>query len=197
MQLNTRLNTRCGMLVAALASIGMAGLGLGTSVTARAQQPDTSAGASGSAGTSADTGSSAPHIHHSPSNVGTVAAARSPLLSATVHATHELHLTTDQQAQIKMILRNAQEQERVNNTVAKPDMTVLGDPTNPGYSAAIQALKTNAANRVQHESDLQTQVVNVLTPEQKAKLPSVLASLQAAHQAHRAAAAEHNAGGLR
>jgi Spy/CpxP family protein refolding chaperone len=178
------LNRHCGILVAALASIGM-----GTAETAFAQS-DTSA---------TSPPSTEPQHHHVPPHAGmtAVAEARSPLLAATVHATHELNLTADQKAQIRMILRTAQEQERVHMQAANPGMAVLGDPSNPGYSAAIQAMKTNATNRIQQESDFQAQVVNVLTPEQKAKLPNVLASLQAKQEAHRAASAEHPPSGLR
>lgn len=174
------VNKHCGMLVATLASIGM-----GTAVTAFAQS-DTSANSSPST-----------DAHHQNAGKSAGAEPRSMLLGMTVHAADELNLTTEQKAQIKKILRTAQEQERVNMQAAHPGMEVLGDPSNPGYSAAIQALKTNATNRIQQESDFQAQVVNVLTPEQKAKLPGVLASMQAKHEAHRAASAEHRASGLR
>jgi Spy/CpxP family protein refolding chaperone len=176
-----KLNRRCGMLLASLASIGV-----GTAVSAFAQ-PETSPGTAPGTDTQ----------HRVAPRTRMTAEPRTMLLHLTVHAAEELHLTAEQKGQIRMIMRNAQEQERVNRSTTRPDIAVLGDPTNPGYSAAIQALKTNATNRVQQESDFQTQVVNVLTPEQKTKLPTVLASMQAKAEAHRAASAEHPAGSLR
>jgi Spy/CpxP family protein refolding chaperone len=179
-----KLNRRSGMLLAVLASIGM-----GTAVTGFAQtaSPDTSAAPSGTE-------------HHGAATAthGQMVIVRSMLLNTTLRATRQLNLTAAQKSQIKTILQTAHTQERTDTQAAShPDMAVLGDPSNPGYSAAIQSLKTNATNRIQMESDVQGQIVNVLTPEQKAKLPGVLASIQAKQEAHRTAAASEHTGSMR
>jgi Spy/CpxP family protein refolding chaperone len=178
-----KLNKRCGMLVAALASIGMG------SAVVFAQSSDTTTGTgTGTTGTHhhADKSSTQAHeggMHGHPMLVG-----------ATLRATRQLNLTAAQKTQIKTIMDNAHQQAKANMAEHTPDMSVLGDPSNPGYSAAIQQMKTSAANRIQQESDVQSQIVNVLTPEQKAKLPTVLASMQTKHEAHRAAAGEQHSG---
>jgi Spy/CpxP family protein refolding chaperone len=165
------------MLLVALASIGM-----GTAMTALAQS---------NTETTSPTPAAPASSHHQASAHGHEMGAgpHSILVGTTLKATHHLNLTADQKSQIKTILHNAHEQERAQG--AAPDMAVLGDPTNPGYNAALQSLKTNAAGHIQQESDVQSQIVNVLTPEQKAKLPTVLASMKAKHEAHRTASAEH------
>lgn len=185
-----KLNRRCGMLLAVLASIGM-----GTAVSAYAQSDTASSSASGTSGMHHGT-------HHHRAGPGArrqgAMMGHSMLLGTTLRATRQLHLTAAQKSRIRTILHNAHEQERSSmQSGGRPDMAVLGDPTNPGYSAAIASLKTNAANRIQMESDLQGQIVNVLTPEQKAKLPDVLASLQAKHEARHMAAERRSAGSLR
>jgi Spy/CpxP family protein refolding chaperone len=47
---------------------------------------------------------------------------------------------------------------------------------------AVQTAKTNAANRVQRRSELYVQIYALLTPEQKAALPAILASEDAKMQ---------------
>jgi Spy/CpxP family protein refolding chaperone len=111
------------------------------------------------------------------------------LLGLTLRAAKQLNLTADQQASIKSILSNAHAQAKAaraagNNGV---DITVLGNPGDPNYATALQSAKTLAANRVQTESELQGQIYNVLTPQQKAQLPTVLASMKAKAEARRAA----------
>jgi len=182
-----KLNKRCGMLVAALASIGM-----GSAVTVFAQTSDT---------TGTGTGTATTGTHHekaeksgAQAREGRTAMGHPMLVGATLRATRQLNLTAAQKSQIKTIMENAHQQAKANMEEHPADMSVLGDPSNPGYSAAIQQMKTSAANRIQQESDTQSQIVNVLTPEQKAKLPTVLASMQSKREAHRAAAGDQHSG---
>lgn len=189
-----KLNRRCGMLVAALASIGM---GTAVSVYAQTESP-TTGGATTTAPEKGEKGEKGTMMHRGGGGARErgAMAGHPMILGATLRATRQLNLTAAQKAQIKTIMENAHQQARANME-SRPDMAVLGDPSNPGYSAAIQAMKTNAANRIQQESDTQAQIVNVLTPEQKAKLPHALASLQSKHEARRAAAEEQRQGGMR
>ena len=102
------------------------------------------------------------------------------LLGMTLRATKQLNLTAEQQASIKTILSNARAQAKADRA-SEPavDMTVLGNPGDPNYASALQNAKTLAANRLQRQSQLQAQIYDVLTAEQKAQLPTVLASLKA------------------
>ena len=102
------------------------------------------------------------------------------LLGLTLRATKQLNLTAEQQASIKSILSNARTQAQAARAAAAPmDMTVLGNPGDPNYATALQGAKTLASNRIQTQSELQGQIYNVLTAQQKAQLPTVLASMKA------------------
>ncbi len=111
------------------------------------------------------------------------------LLGLTLHATKQLNLTAEQQASIKSILSNARAQAKAAHASGQStvDITVLGNPGDPNYATALQSAKNLAASRIQAESELQGQIYNVLTPEQKARLPTVLAAMKAQHEQHRAA----------
>jgi Spy/CpxP family protein refolding chaperone len=103
------------------------------------------------------------------------------MLGTTLRATKQLNLTADQEASIKSILANAHAQMKAERASgqAPVDMSVLGNPGDPNYANALQSAKTLAANRIQQESELQGQIYNVLTAQQKAQLPTVLASMKA------------------
>jgi Spy/CpxP family protein refolding chaperone len=122
------------------------------------------------------------------------------LLGVTLRATKQLNLTAEQQASIKTILSNAHAQAKAARASGQSlDMTVLGNPGDPNYATALQSAKTFAANRIQTESELQGQIYNVLTAQQKAQLPAVLATMKAQAAQRRAAweqshAANDNAG---
>ncbi len=117
------------------------------------------------------------------------------LLRITLHAVNQLNLTDEQQASIKTILSNAHAQMKAAHAAGNTtiDIAVLGNPGDPNYATALQSAKSAAANRIQTESELQGQIYNVLTPEQKAQLPTVLASMKAKAEARRAAWQEKHA----
>lgn len=173
-----KLNRRSGMLVVALASIGM---GMGTALTVLAQDASSSSS------------SSAPAHHHHGHFRGRRFGPGSMLLGMTLRAAHQLNLTADQKAQIKTILQTARSQARANAQAGSIDIAVLGNPADPNYATELETLKSNAANRIQEESELQSQIYNVLTAQQKEQLPTVLASIKAKQAARRAAwAAQHS-----
>jgi len=161
-----KLNRNVGLLVLAMASIG-AGGAVGTA-NAQAPAPATTA-----------TAPMRGHMwqrHHG-----------GMLLGMTLRATRQLNLTAEQKASIKSILANAHAQMKAARASgqAPVDMSVLGNPGDANYATALQSAKTLAANRIQQESELQGQIYNVLTAQQKAQLPTVLASMKAqAEQRH-------------
>jgi Spy/CpxP family protein refolding chaperone len=110
------------------------------------------------------------------------------LVGMMLHATRQLNLTADQQASIKSILSNARAQHKAAAaTGGSPvDMTTLANPGDPNYATALQSAKAAAEARFQSQVDLQSQIYNVLTADQKAKLPQVLADMKAKAQARRA-----------
>jgi len=109
------------------------------------------------------------------------------MVGMTLRATKQLNLTAEQQASIKSIMANARAQMKAAHASGQAplDMSVLGNPGDANYATALQSAKTLAASRIQQESELQGQIYNVLTAQQKAQLPTVLASMKAqAEQRH-------------
>jgi protein CpxP len=164
-----KLNRHVSLWVLAIASIGTAaGIASAQSTTST---PSTSAT------TTAPAGGHRWHGHRG-----------GFLLGMTLRATKQLNLTADQQASIKQILSTAHAQAKAAHAAgqAPVDMTVLANPGDPNYATALQSAKTLAANRIQSESEIQGQIYNVLTAQQKAQLPTILASMKAEAEQRRA-----------
>jgi Spy/CpxP family protein refolding chaperone len=116
------------------------------------------------------------------------------LVGAMLHATRQLNLTAEQQQTIKGILSAAKAQHEQAGAAAM-DLSVLANPGDPNYATAVQSAKSRLAARLQTEIELQGQIYNVLTAEQKAQLPQVLASMKAKAQQRRAAWQQQHAAG--
>jgi Spy/CpxP family protein refolding chaperone len=101
-------------------------------------------------------------------------------------ALKQLNLSDDQKQQIKSLLGAARQSAR---SQAAADLSALANPADPNYASALQGVKDRAAARIQQWSDVQLQIFNVLTPEQKAQLPQVISAMQARAAQRRAAAA--------
>jgi Spy/CpxP family protein refolding chaperone len=114
------------------------------------------------------------------------------LVGVMLRATRQLNLTSDQQASIKNILSTARSQHQANAGTAGVNLTALANPGDPNYAAALQNAKTAAANRFQSQVELQGQIYNVLTADQKAKLPQVLADMKSKAEQRRAARSQQN-----
>jgi Spy/CpxP family protein refolding chaperone len=164
-----KLNRNVGLLVLAIASIG----GAAGIVSA---QTSSSSSSSSTATTTAHTG----HKWHHHGGF---------MLGMTLRATKQLNLTADQQASIKSILSTARAQAKAAHAAngSTVDMTVLANPGDPNYATALQNAKSLASTRIQNESEIQGQIYNVLTADQKAQLPTVLAAMKAKAAARRAA----------
>src|SRR6266702_7116806 len=167
-----KLNRTLGLLLVATATVG-------TGAAVAAAAISTSAVAS----TAPSTASAVPvpggrhwHLRHGGMLVGVM-----------LRATRQLNLTQEQQAAIKGILSNARAQHQAAAGTGRPDLMTLANPGDPNYAAALQNAKTAAANRFQSEVELQGQIYNVLTADQKAKLPQVLADMKSKAEQRRAA----------
>jgi Spy/CpxP family protein refolding chaperone len=168
-----KLNRNVGLLAVAIASLsGAAGIAYAQSTTSSSTTATTTAPAEAHG-----------KWHHRGGGF---------LLGMTLRATKQLNLTADQQASIKQILSTARAQAKAARAAGPAvDMTVLGNPGDPNYATALQSAKSLASTRIQNESEIQAQIYNVLTAEQKAQLPTVLASLKA-QAAQRRATWEQN-----
>jgi Spy/CpxP family protein refolding chaperone len=109
------------------------------------------------------------------------------LVGVMLRATHQLNLTAEQQATIEGILSSARAQHAAAADTASVDLLTLANPGDPNYATALQNAKTAAAARLQKQVELQSQIYNVLTPDQKAKLPQVLADMKTKAEQRRAA----------
>jgi Spy/CpxP family protein refolding chaperone len=171
-----KFNRNVGLLVLAMASLGtVAGI-----ANAQTTTPSTT-----TTTTAPETGHKW-HRHHG-----------GFLLGMTLRATKQLNLTADQQASIKTILSTARAQAKAAHAAGTSpiDMTVLGNPGDANYATALQSAKSLASTRIQNESELQGQIYNVLTAQQKAQLPTVLAAMKAQAAQRRAAWEQKHATG--
>jgi Spy/CpxP family protein refolding chaperone len=173
-----KFNRNVGLLVLAVAS-------LGTAAGVASAQTTTTPSTTTTTTTAPATGHEW-HRHHG-----------GFMLGMTLRATKQLNLTADQQASIKSILSTARAQAKAAHAsgTSPIDMTVLGNPGDANYATALQSAKTLASTRIQNQSELQGQIYNVLTAQQKAQLPTVLASMKAQAAQRRAAWEQKHATG--
>jgi Spy/CpxP family protein refolding chaperone len=116
-------------------------------------------------------------------------------VGSLLRATRQLNLTPDQQTSIKGIMASTRHTHQAGTQAQQPGMTVLGNPGDPGFAAAVQSAQAAAAGRIQKESALAGQIYAVLNSAQRQELPVVLATIQAKEQARRVSwAAKHNSG---
>jgi hypothetical protein len=119
----------------------------------------------------------------------------SPLVGSLLRATRQLGLTPAEQTSIKSILSSARPTHQPGAAPQGPGITVLGNPGDPNYLAAVQSAEANATAQIQKESVIAGQIYAALTPEHQKALPGVLASMQAKEEARRAAWASKRATG--
>jgi Spy/CpxP family protein refolding chaperone len=163
-----KLNRTLGLLLVATGAVGA-----GAAVAAAAT---TSTAPATAAATAPAPGGK--HWHHRRGGM---------LVGVMLRATRQLNLTPDQQTTIKGILSNARAQHQADAGSAGVDLVTLANPGDPNYTAALQNAKAAAATRFQKQVDLQGQIYNVLTADQKAKLPQVLADMKSKVEQRRAA----------
>jgi Spy/CpxP family protein refolding chaperone len=95
---------------------------------------------------------------------------RSPFLMAV----HQLGLTDQQKQQIHAVIEKSAEQAKANFGSHKGQFQGLMNPGDPNYASAVQAAKDAATARIDQMSQDNTAIYNLLTEDQKAKLPQVL-----------------------
>ena len=172
-----KLNRTLGLALVATATVG-AGAAVAAAATTSTTAATTAATAPAAGGG---------HRHHRHGGM---------LVGVMLRATRQLNLTSEQQTTIKGILSSARAQHKAAAGAGSVDLMTLANPGDPNYAAALQNAKAAAANRLQSQVDLQSQIYNVLTADQKAKLPQVLADMKTKAQQRRAAwLQQHEAGG--
>jgi Spy/CpxP family protein refolding chaperone len=164
-----KLNRTLSLLLVATATVGTGAAVAAASTTTTPSATTTTAPAPGGK-----------HWHHGIRGGGM-------FVGVMLRATRQLNLTADQEASIESILSNARAQRQADAGTAPIDMMTLANPGDPNYATALQSAKAAAATRLQNEVQVQGQIYNVLTADQKAKLPQVLADMKSKFEARRAA----------
>lgn len=99
------------------------------------------------------------------------------LVGILLRQVRQLDLSSAQRQQMRQLLSTAMHDRR-SQARSHLDVVVLGDPGNPGYARAIERAKTRAAQRIDNQSKLATQVYHILTPVQRKQLATLLAADQ-------------------
>lgn len=107
------------------------------------------------------------------------------LIGVMLRATRQLDLTPQQQDSIRTILSSARAQHQAG-AAERPDLAALANPGDPNHAAAIQSARAAAAARFQSELDVQQQIYDVLSADQKARLPQVLSEMESKARERRA-----------
>ena len=90
----------------------------------------------------------------------------------------QLNLTAEQTAQIRSITDQAKPQLQAVHQSGRANREQLDitPPTDPGYAGLVAFAKSNAAEQIQLTSDLWAQVYAKLTPDQRARIPGIVAA---------------------
>jgi Spy/CpxP family protein refolding chaperone len=103
------------------------------------------------------------------------------------HILRQLDLTTEQKTKVESIDGAARPQMESLAKSTRENMVQLmsTSPQDPGYAALEENAKSNALAHIKLISDTQTQIYAVLTPEQQAKIPAIVAAEKAKWEAAR------------
>jgi len=115
------------------------------------------------------------HIHHS--------SRQHPFMRVLRH----LNLTADQKTMIHAIVEESLPRMESLGKSTRDNMAQLMTiaPSDPAYAALLSAAKDNAAAHIQLISETQSHIYAVLTPEQQAKIPEIVAAMQAKRETAR------------
>lgn len=99
----------------------------------------------------------------------------------------QLDLTAEQKTQIRATFDQAKPQlqaARESGRANRDQLNVM-PPTDPAYAGLLTFAKSNAADQIQLMSDLWTQVYAQLTPDQRARIPGIVAAERTERDARR------------
>lgn len=99
----------------------------------------------------------------------------------------QLDLTAEQKAQVKAIFVSAKPQLQAvrESGRANREQLEVTPPTDAGYAGLVATAKTNAGEKIQLMSDLWVQVYATLTPEQRDRVPGIVAAQRAERRGQR------------
>jgi Spy/CpxP family protein refolding chaperone len=97
------------------------------------------------------------------------------------HLLHKLNLSTQQKSEIRaLVAQNRSARSALMNSVRANHAALEStSPSDSGYAGVVATAQANASAAVQARAELWTQIYGVLTPDQKAQIPSIVAAQQA------------------
>lgn len=103
------------------------------------------------------------------------------------HLVEQLDLSADQKARIGAMVERMRPRMQALHQSGRATREQLASlpPTDPAYASAVAQAKTQAAEWIDVTSDLWAQVYGVLTPEQRARIPDLLAAEREKREARR------------
>jgi Spy/CpxP family protein refolding chaperone len=97
---------------------------------------------------------------------------------------HQLNLTDEQRTQIKDIIARSDAQAKQEWSQHKDELSGLMNPGDPNYAGAVKAAEDAAVAHIEKRSQDNLAIYNLLTAEQKAKLPQVIEHMKQRMQEH-------------
>ena len=99
----------------------------------------------------------------------------------------QLDLTAEQKIQIRALFDQAKPQLEAAHESgrANREQLVVTPPTDPTYAGQLAFAKSNAAEQIQLMSDLWSQIYAKLTPDQRARIPGIVATDRTKRDARR------------
>jgi Spy/CpxP family protein refolding chaperone len=108
----------------------------------------------------------------------------------------QLSLTAEQKTQIHAIVDQAKPQMQAvhESGRANREQLAVTPPTDAAYAGLLASAKSNAAEQIQLMSDLWTQIYAKLTPEQRGRIPGLVAAERAERDARKESWKEQHSG---
>ena len=107
--------------------------------------------------------------------------------SALISTLKQLNLTAEQQQSVHSVFQSKADEHKAMSAQRRANREALAStlPDDSKYPGLIKERKRLAAASIQQQSETEIQIYAVLTPEQKAQIPQLLAERKARWEQHR------------
>jgi len=97
------------------------------------------------------------------------------------HLLHKLNLTAQQKSEIRTLMVQNKSERSTQMSSVRGNRAALEStaPTDASYAGLVATAQANAAAAIQARANLWSQIYGVLTPDQKAQIPGIVAAQQA------------------
>ncbi len=99
------------------------------------------------------------------------------------HILHKLNLSAQQKSEVKNLVTQARADRASQRDAMRANRAALEatSPADSSYAGLVSTAQANATAAVQARADLWSRIYGVLTPDQKAQIPGIVAAEQARH----------------